>query len=115
MELSRFKMRESDEDGIAWQLEGDTAQSRGQRVKIHDLDLTIYPEDSSPVNVTSPYCRYNQNNEDLQSSDTIRVTNEAFILKGKDYFILLEEQKMHIENHAVMIIKNVDTLTNDEE
>ncbi|MFW6413839.1 MAG: LPS export ABC transporter periplasmic protein LptC [Verrucomicrobiota bacterium] len=111
MELSEFKMRQSNDDGVSWQLNGNAAESRGERVNIHNLDLTIFPQESPPVNITSPYCKYNKTEEDIQSTDKIRVSSKNFILKGEDYFVRLEEQKMHIDNNAVMIIKNTDSFT----
>jgi len=108
-------MRGSNNDNTAaWELRGKTALSKGSTVKIHALELKLSPEKSPVINIQSPFCRYYRNERVVQSPQDVLVRSENFVLKGKDYYVEIEKQKMHIDNNAVMFIKNVTQFTNPD-
>jgi len=109
MELSKFQMQQSGgKDSAPWELHGKTARSEGTQIKIHNLSLYVYPENSPEINITSPFARYLKKDRVIQSSKKIKIRSKNFILKGKDYYFEINKQKMHIDDNAVMIIKKTD-------
>ena len=110
MEITGFRVPEYDGKGVMTsQLFGDRAVALGGGlVKISGVRMEFYKEGETFMEVTSPYCTFNQKTQEATSDaplaadmDGIRVRGRGFVLNsGERKVKILDDSKVMIEKDA---------------
>jgi len=109
MEISGFRVPEYDEKGVMTsQLFGDRAVMQGNgKVKITGVSMAFYKEGKTFMEVTSPYCTFNQKTSEAHSDAPVTADMEGVRIRGKGFTLRSNERKVHILDESNVIIDDV--------
>ncbi len=109
MEISGFRVPDYDAQGVMTsQLFGDRAVAQGGgKVKINGVRMEFYKEGKTFMEVTSPYCTFDQKTREATSDAPIAADMEGVRVRGRGFVLKSGDRKVRILNDSKVIIDDV--------
>lgn len=109
MEITGFRVPDYDEKGeIASQLFGEKAEVQPDgEVRIKGLRVEFYKDKEVFMEVTSPYCFYNQKDGKAHSDAVVFADMERVQMCGKGYVLEAEAKAVRVLNDTVVTIHDL--------
>lgn len=109
MEISAFRVPEYDSKGVM------TSQLFGERAVVGDdgevniagLRIEFYKGSNTVMNVTSPYCFYNQKTREAHSDAPVAADMEQMHVRGQGYFLKPGDNTVRILDRSQVTIEGV--------
>ncbi len=108
-EVSAFRMPEYDAQGVMTsQLFGERAEvEENGEVRITGLRIESYKDGKTVMEVTSPYCFFNQKTRDAHSDAPVAATMERMQLQGRGFLLKSGDGTVNVFNESRVTIKDV--------
>ncbi len=108
MEITGFRVPEYDGKGVMTsQLFGDRAEAQGGGlVKINGVRMEFYKEGETFMEVTSPYCTFNQKTQEASSDAPVTADMEGIRVRGRGFILKSGERKVKILDDSKVMIEN---------
>ena len=108
VEISSFRVPEYDAKGVMTsQLFGERAEiGENGEVSITGLHIEFYKGSNTVMNVTSPYCFYNQKTREAHSDAPEAADMEKMHVRGQGYFLKPGDSTVRILNQCQVTIED---------
>lgn len=102
LEISAFRVPEYDEYGVMTsQLFGERAEGgEGNDVNITGLRVEFYKLGKTVMDISSPYCVYNQKTREARSDAPVAANMERVSVRGQGFFMKTGENTVRILNDS---------------
>jgi lipopolysaccharide export system protein LptA len=109
MEISGFRVPEYDDQGIMTsQLFGDRAEvGGGGEVKITGLRIEFYKGGKTLMEVSSPYCFYNQKTREAHSDAPVAADMERVKVRGRGFRLQSDKGEVRVLEESRVTIEDV--------
>lgn len=109
LEISGFRVPEYDEQGVMTsQLFGERAEMKGDgNVNITGLRIDFYDDGETVMEVTSPFCVYNQQTEEAHSDAPVHADMDRVQMSGRGFEMQPGANAVRVLNDSVVTIYDV--------
>ena len=109
LEISAFRVPEYDAQGVMTsQLFGERAEgAEGDEVKITGLRVEFYKDGKTAMEVTSPYCFYDQKTRVTHSDAPMTADMDRVHVRGQGFLLKPGESNVRILNNSHVTLENI--------